>query len=513
MVDQCIQEACKHGIFDHGDQTITEPDRLGVVTDIDILQQELDWKHEYDCQKQMWKTNVITEQQDAFANPVDNHHIHDSTIRNLNNPLPSKIISVNQMPSNQLKEKSKTESINNMHRTLTKFTLNEMQSIVYHKIAEHSFSDQPEQLRMFVAGPGRTGKSWIIDALRDFFHNQREDHRLRLASYTGVTSRNICGMTLHSALCLNKQNKQSAKGKVDLIAMWCKVDYLIIDEVSMIGCQLMLRIHEALCEAKENSNPFGGINIIFVGNFAQLPPIGDTKLYSRLEKERVGTTKGQKSVFGRLLWLSITTIIILKELVRQNEQEDPQFTQLLSRMRTGSCTDADYKFLAQKELRNLPTNFSNSIWAQAPIIVSNNDIKDNLNMEYAKAFAACTKQPLHYYCANDKRGGKDIDDADLRNKLWSYHSGKTEQHIGMLPLCKGMPVMITQNYDVENGIVNGCIGTLERVNYTINNEGHRHAHSCIIYVEKTSGSCLPHLKEHEVVVLADETALTFGSFQ
>jgi len=56
----------------------------------------------------------------------------------------------------------------------------------------------------------------------------------------------------------------------------------------------MLQIHDALCEAKENSELFGGINIIFVGDFAQLPPVGDTKLYSHIAKERVGTTIGQK---------------------------------------------------------------------------------------------------------------------------------------------------------------------------------------------------------------------------
>jgi len=72
-----------------------------------------------------------------------------------------------------------------------------------------------------------------------------------------------------------------------------------------------------------------------------------------------------------------------------------------------------------------------------------------------------------------------------------------------------MPVMITQNYDIQNGIVNGCIGTLERVNYTTDEEGYRHAHSCIIRTENMSGPCLPHLKDHEIAILEDETPLTF----
>jgi hypothetical protein len=125
-------------------------------------------------------------------------------------------------------------------------------------------------------------------------------------------------------------------------------------------------------------------------------------------------------------------------------------------------------------------------------------------MECVKSFAACTKQPLHLYHAMDKHNGKSINNNNVHDKIWSYHSGKTEQRIGMLPLCKGMLVMITQNYDVENSIVNGCIGTLQHVNYTTDNEGHRYAHSYIIVAEKTSGPHLPHLKDCEVIVLAEE---------
>ena len=508
MVNQCLQEAHLHGLFNLSEQRVSEaPDRLGVLADNNTSMQEQDWAHEYERRKQEWRCNVIAEQQqNAVTDYVNSRNIHNNMITHLDNPEDA---SINQTPYDQLKGKSKNENITNMHKTLSQFKLNDMQTLAYKTIAEHSFAENPEQLRMFIAGPGGTGKSWLIDALRNYFHTQNQDYRLRLASYTGVASRNIQGMTLHSALCLNKQNKRSAKAKMNLIAMWRKVNYLIIDEVSMIGCQLMLRIHETLCEAKENSNLFGGINIIFVGDFAQLPPVGDTRLYSRLEKERVGSQKGQKNVFGRLLWLSIDKVIILKEIVRQNIQKDPQFTQLLSRLRVGSCTDEDYDFLTRKQLRNIATDFSNPIWAQAPIIVSNNDVKDRLNLESATSFAVRTNQPLHFYYASDKRKGKAIDDSGLRDKLWSYHSGKTEQHMGMLPLCKGMPVMVTQNYDVPNGIVNGCIGTLEKVNYTIDDDGHRHAHSCVIHAEKTSGPCLPHLKDHEIVVLADETPLTF----
>ncbi|KAJ7611288.1 hypothetical protein FB45DRAFT_760671, partial [Roridomyces roridus] len=87
-----------------------------------------------------------------------------------------------------------------------KWTLNEEQARAFRLIAYHSLQDRPDQLRMLLTGPGGTGKSRVIDALRDLFQLRGESRRLRLAAYTGVAARNISGMTLHSALCLNQRS-------------------------------------------------------------------------------------------------------------------------------------------------------------------------------------------------------------------------------------------------------------------------------------------------------------------
>ena len=58
--------------------------------------------------------------------------------------------------------------------------------------------------------------------------------------------------------------------------MWEGVDYLFIDKVSMIGSNFLLKISEALTEAKQSTKVSGGISIIFDGDFAQLPPVGET---------------------------------------------------------------------------------------------------------------------------------------------------------------------------------------------------------------------------------------------
>ena len=125
-------------------------------------------------------------------------------------------------------------------------------------------------------------------------------------------------MTLHSVLCLNQRSKGGSQGRTrrDLIAMWEGVDYLFIDEVSMIGCSFLLKISKALTEAKQSTKAFGGINIIFAGDFAQLPPVGETRLFLHIDshKKKVGTKLGQDDVFGKLLWLLLQFNLVRVEI-------------------------------------------------------------------------------------------------------------------------------------------------------------------------------------------------------
>ncbi|KAG2738041.1 hypothetical protein P692DRAFT_201680114, partial [Suillus brevipes Sb2] len=127
------------------------------------------------------------------------------------------------------------------------FTLNTEQTRAFRIVAEHSLRNTPEPLRMFIGGAGGTGKSRIINALKEFFHRRNQSRRFRLASYTGVAAKNISGMTLHSALSISQRTNRSARTKTnrDLVAMWEGVDYLFVDEVSMIGCNFLLQISEA----------------------------------------------------------------------------------------------------------------------------------------------------------------------------------------------------------------------------------------------------------------------------
>ena len=395
------------------------------------------------------------------------------------------------------------------------FTLNTEQERAFRIVANHSMQLKPDPLRMYIGGPGGTGKSRVIHALKSFFESQGQGRRLRLTSYTGVAARNIGGMTLHSALCLNQRSGKSSKGcstRRSLVAMWEGVDYMFVDEVSMIGCNFLLQISEALIEAKGNTSAFGGINIIFCGDFAQLPPVGQTRLFARIDTRglaRCGTTRGQNTVLGKLLWLSVKIVVILHEIKRQTGRGNEEFVSLLGRLREGRCTDADYELLQTRVLGAVQPDWSDPSWRHVPIIVTENAAKDAINASAAAAFAQHTRQQLHWYYATDTRGGKTLTDNVLKSCLENLNSGHTNQRLGKIPLVVGMPVMFTHNFDVDGGIVNGSIGILKSIRYRLDSQQQRHAISCVVEVTDSTGPALPHLPQHHVVALEETVDMTF----
>ena len=90
-----------------------------------------------------------------------------------------------------------------------------------------------------------------------------------MGSYTGSAANNVHGITLHGALNLSPSHPVvgSGKTKTDLKRMWKSIKYFIIDEISMLSCEFLADISDILCTAKESLNPFGGLSIIFCGDF------------------------------------------------------------------------------------------------------------------------------------------------------------------------------------------------------------------------------------------------------
>ncbi|KAF5335555.1 hypothetical protein D9611_012211 [Ephemerocybe angulata] len=428
----------------------------------DFLQAEDIWKQTYENRRaaalKQW-SSVETPNASKTRGRINEHRVNDgSTLREALEDQPQTTLEASVRRDMPIDPQNFHEKIDDI---VHQFTLNTEQKRAFRIIAEHSLDPSQSQLKMYLGGAGGTGKSRVIQALTTFFNETRQSRRFRLASYTGVAAKNIEGMTIHSALCLNQRKKGtiSNKAKQDLMSLWTGVDYLFIDEVSMIGCAFLAEISDALTHAKGKNVPFGGINIILAGDFAQLPPVGQVRLAVRMNARELKptTSRGQANIAGKLLWNSIDTVVILKDVMRQAGSENAnEFTDLLARLREGRSTAADYMLLNNRLIENVKPDMSQ--WLTAPIIVSDNLTKDALNAKAAAEFARKSGQPLHWYYTTDTHHGQPISDPELKEFLeTSVGANHTQQRMGRIPLVVGMPVMICQNYDVEGGIVNGCI--------------------------------------------------------
>jgi hypothetical protein len=394
-----------------------------------------------------------------------------------------------------------------------KWTLNREQRRAFDMVAKHTTLDKPGQLLMHLGGPGGTGKSRVVNALRDFFEYRKEVRRFRLAAFTGVAAKNIGGGTLHALLQLNESGREmSAKTKRDLSAMWDGVDYLFIDEVSMIGCELLHNVSHALTEAKGNTCVFGGLNIVLAGDFAQLPPIGDTRLYKDIDTTSLTastTNRSQSKILGRLLWLSFEKVVMLHETMRQCGNGNADFVELLQRLRDGACNEKDYEILSGRVLkpRTLASKSGEEMFT--PVIVTNNATRDEINRKATEAFAARSGCQLHWYHAIDKHKRAVVTDLALIEKLESQHSGQTKHRLRRIPLVVGMPVAINQNFDVAAGVVNGSQGILRKIRYFEDNEGRRYLKSCVVEIDNADDVDMPHLPKRHFPVLPDTTELKF----
>ena len=107
----------------------------------------------------------------------------------------------------------------------------------------------------------------------------------------------------------------------------------------MLSCKDLYKISERLAKVMNNAEePFGGQNMIFAGDFAQLPPaIGQehASLYSRTVGSNPRSLRDQESAIGKALWHQITTVVILRQNMRQKTQtpNDERLREALSNMR------------------------------------------------------------------------------------------------------------------------------------------------------------------------------------
>ncbi|KAK0433190.1 hypothetical protein EV421DRAFT_1718842, partial [Armillaria borealis] len=227
--------------------------------------------------------------------------------------------------------------------------------------------------------------------------------------------------------------------------------------------------------------PFGGMNMIFAGNFAQLPPaIGgeSASLYGPCDGMYATSPRSQEMVMGKAIWHQVTTVVILRENMRQRTQtpDDEKLRTALANMRYKSAMKADIAFL-QTKIAGRPNaaNITDQEFRNVSIITGLNVHKDEYNRIGAIRFAEEMGQELTVFYSEDRLSSTESDGRPARGKgsrstvqvitghlhdmLWSAPPSANDKQIPpMLTLCKGMPIMIRSNSATELCITKGQEG-------------------------------------------------------
>ncbi|MFZ1980190.1 MAG: AAA family ATPase [Smithella sp.] len=188
---------------------------------------------------------------------------------------------------------------------------------------------------IFITGRAGTGKSTLLT----YFHNNTKKNVVILAP-TGVAAVNVGGQTIHSFFHFKPGvtpaaiKKKRATGK-EKISIYKKLTTIVIDEISMVRADLLDCVDKFLrLNGPDSKRPFGGVQMIFIGDLYQLPPV-----VTGTEREIF------KSLYDSPYFFSAKIIDQLDmefiELEKVYRQKDDDFVRLLNVIRNNSITDDD----------------------------------------------------------------------------------------------------------------------------------------------------------------------------
>jgi len=314
-----------------------------------------------------------------------------------------------------------------------------------------------------------------LKALNILLKNMSLVHTLRKIAPTGVAAGNIDGSTIHSMLKIQIKSKGKKNTATDqgarkprttkkstqevLSGEFQHVRTIFVDEVSMIGCTLCNTLNCTLKNLKnEKDKPFGGLTMIFAGDFHQLNPVSNDPLFAKPSPEQ--KSNYTNALAGYIAFNSINKAVILRT---QHRIKDPEYKDVVQNFRHGKLSQTDIDYLSAHKISTLREGPISELPKEPVTIVQGNRLKSYINQSKAVLMAQATKQKVLYCVANDSFKADEVPMAVKINALHSPSNGKNDYTCGILPLFPGMPIMTKTNLATELGVSNGSTGTIHRI--------------------------------------------------
>ncbi len=198
-------------------------------------------------------------------------------------------------------------------------------------------------VNVFVTGEPGSGKTYLVNQ----YVNYLREHGIEpaITASTGIAATHIGGMTIHSwsgigiKKGLSKYDLDYLSQREKLVGRLTKARVLIIDEISMLDANTLSMVELVCRTLRQNDAPFGGLQVVFVGDFFQLPPVS---------KEGIA-----KFAFESDAWERARPVVCY--LAEQHRQEDVLFLELLAAVRAQSIT-RDLLAVLSKRIVELPEN-------------------------------------------------------------------------------------------------------------------------------------------------------------
>ncbi|XP_057755827.1 uncharacterized protein LOC130975007 [Arachis stenosperma] len=283
---------------------------------------------------------------------------------------------------------------------------------------------------VFITGSAGTGKTMLVIEVIKRLKKMHTPSKVFITASTGVAAVALKGQTLHSFGGIRgpfyhdpEKLFESILADKRAVRRWQKANALVVDECSMVDGELFDGLEYVARMVRGVDEMWGGIQMVVVGDFCQLPPIPND------------SSKPVKYAFEARCWDE--SFHLQKELTKVFRQSDPQFIELLQRMRKGEIISLDLSLLEKCYSERV---CDSSVVKLFPLKKKVMEVNDNMLKSLQK--------DVTVYPAVDS--GK-----DTWKKLLNQGIAPDQ-----LELCEGSRVMLIKNLDVRKGLVNGATGTV-----------------------------------------------------